>query len=60
MIHGYWRFTEYDYFDCSVCGEAYYNGCDSTEEAEHRLKMKEDLYKFCPYCGAKMDLEGQP
>jgi hypothetical protein len=54
--HGYWFFTEYEYFDCSVCGEAYYNGCDSSTEARYRLKTKYDLYKKCPYCGAIMDL----
>jgi len=53
--HGRWFFTEYDYYDCSECGESYYNGCDSTEEARHRL-TNGDAYPYCPYCGAKMDL----
>ena len=50
---GHWFFTDYDYFDCSECGEAYYNGCESTKEAEHRLETGE-VYTYCPYCGAKM------
>lgn len=50
---GHWFFTDYDYFDCSECGEAYYNGCESTKEAKHRLETGE-VYSYCPYCGAKM------
>lgn len=57
LRHGYWSFTEYDYFDCSVCGQSYANNCNSIKEAKYRLKSKYDLYKFCPHCGAKMDLE---
>ena len=42
-LHGHWFFTEYDFFDCSICGNAYFNGCDSTAEAKERLKKKYDL-----------------
>lgn len=56
IIHAHWIIDEYDYYDCSHCGEAYYNGCDSTEEAMHRL-VNGDAYKYCPYCGAHMDDE---
>lgn len=52
--HGHWYATEYEYYSCSVCGESYYNGCESSAEAKHRLKTK-DTYKYCPNCGAKMD-----
>ena len=52
--HGCWFFTEYDYYDCSVCGESYYNGCDSTDEAKHSI-TNGDAYPYCPNCGAKMD-----
>lgn len=51
--HGKWLISEYEYFDCSECGESYYNGCDSHEEAERKLK-NHDAYAYCPHCGAKM------
>lgn len=54
--HGHWIIVEYEYLDCSCCGESYYTGCDSTEDAKHMLKTG-DVYKFCPYCGARMDGE---
>lgn len=50
---GHWIIDEYDYFDCSCCGESYYNGCDSTKEAQERLE-KGQVYTYCPYCGAYM------
>lgn len=53
--HGHWFFTDYDYFDCSECGESYYNGCDSSAEARKRLQTGQDVYDYCPYCGAIMD-----
>ena len=53
--HGKWLISEYDYYDCSVCGESYFNGCDSTSEAKRRLEIHQDVYDYCPYCGAKMD-----
>lgn len=52
--HGYWFFTEYDYFNCSECGEAVRNGCESTSEARETLE-KGFPFKVCPYCGAIMD-----
>lgn len=56
--HGHWFFVEYDFYSCSVCGESYYNGCQSAKEARERLgKEGHDLYKYCPHCGAKMDEE---
>lgn len=52
---GHWIINEYDYYDCSVCGEAYFNGCSSFKEAEERLKIRPyDVYSFCPHCGADM------
>lgn len=54
--HGKWQITEYDYYDCSVCGNSYYNGCESSAEARQRLDERPyDVYKYCPNCGAKMD-----
>ncbi len=35
--HGYWYFTEYEYFSCSVCGKSHFNFCDSTAEARRKL-----------------------
>lgn len=50
---GHWIIDEYDYLDCSCCGESYYTGCDSTKEAQERLE-KGQVYTYCPYCGAYM------
>ena len=55
--HGKWIITEYEYYDCSECGESYYNGCDSHAGAKRRLEINQDVYSYCPYCGAKMDKE---
>ena len=56
VVHGKWLIDEYEYYDCSVCGQSYFNGCDSHQEAEDRLKNHPyDVYSYCPYCGAKMD-----
>jgi hypothetical protein len=54
--HGYWYFTEYEYFSCSVCGQSPFNFCDSTAEARRKLADGE-VYPYCPECGAKMDGE---
>lgn len=51
----HWTFSEYEYFDCSACGGSYFNGCESSKEARERLKNGNDLYKFCPHCGARME-----
>ena len=57
---GHWTISEYEYLDCSCCGNSYYTGCDSTEEAKMRLK-KGFCFNYCPYCGAKMgnEVEGR-
>ena len=51
---GHWTISEYEYLNCSRCGNSYYTGCDSTEEAKMRLK-KGFYFKYCPFCGAKME-----
>lgn len=56
VVHGRWFFTEYEYFNCSVCGFGYYNGCECSSEAREKLKNG-DTYRYCPNCGAKMDGE---
>lgn len=59
VVHGRWLIDEYEYYDCSVCGESYFNGCDSRKEAEERLRERPyDVYAYCPYCGARMDGDG--
>lgn len=56
--HGRWFFTEYEFFTCSVCGESYYNGAESTAQAESYLNSGH-TYKYCPNCGARMDKEDE-
>ena len=55
---GHWKISEYEYLDCSVCGGSYYTGCNSTEEAEQKLK-RGDVYRFCPHCGTEMAVPNQ-
>lgn len=50
---GHWCIDEYEYFYCSLCGRAYYNGCDSTIEAKSKLNSG-NYYPYCPFCGAQM------
>ena len=54
--HGYWFISEYEYLNCSECGESYFTGADSTAEAKERL-AEGNYYPYCPHCGAKMDAE---
>ena len=50
---GHWFISEYEYLNCSCCGESYYTGATSTKEARQMLASGQ-YYKYCPYCGAKM------
>ena len=52
--HAHWIIIEYEYLNCSHCGESYYTGAESTEQAKEWLE-KGYAYSYCPYCGAKMD-----
>ena len=54
--HAHWVIIEYEYLNCSHCGEAYYTGADSTKQAREWLE-KGYAYSYCPNCGAKMDKE---
>lgn len=54
--HGRWVIVEYEYLTCSCCGDYYYTGMDSTEQAMANL-IDGEIPKYCPNCGAKMDGE---
>lgn len=56
VVHGKWGINEYEFFTCSVCGGGYYNGAESTAQAESYLNSG-FTYNYCPNCGAKMDKE---
>ena len=56
VVRGHWIIHEYEYLNCSLCGQAYYTGCDSFDQARHRLEAGE-MYPYCPYCGAKMGIK---
>ena len=50
---GEWKIVEYEFFTCARCGDSYYNGAESTEQAESYLNSR-NVYDFCPNCGAPM------
>ena len=56
VVHGKWIIDEYEYFTCSNCKGAYYNGAETTSKAKEILSNC-GAYHYCPHCGAKMDLE---
>ena len=45
--HGYWEPFDEDEYTCSLCGNIFV-----TMDGEHPLSNE---FKFCPFCGAKMD-----
>ena len=49
---GYWGFIVRDHAVCSVCGETIHTPFDTTEEAKEHWN---ELYPYCPHCGAKME-----
>lgn len=53
VVRGKWFFTEYEFFTCSVCGDSYYNGAESSAQAESYNQYI--TYNYCPNCGAKME-----
>lgn len=54
--HGYWiPISDGDGAECSECGE-YFVVSDGAGMTAFR--MFRTVYKFCPHCGALMDLEG--
>ena len=48
---GKWKIIEYEFFTCSRCGDSYYNGAESHEQAESYLNSGY-VYDFCPHCGS--------
>lgn len=46
-----WKIIEYEFFTCSRCGDSYYNGAESHEQAESYLNSGY-VYDFCPHCGS--------
>lgn len=59
VVHGEWLNFVGDYVtaECSVCGECY--DPSDFNDKEH-FDMFKQLYKYCPNCGAKMDLPFVP
>lgn len=53
VVRGKWCVSEYEFLNCSVCGESMYTGCNSTKEA---IVLAKHWKRYCPNCGAKMDL----
>ena len=54
---GFWYlYSDHSYFMCSECGNGYDNLSESTEDAKDLLK-RGIYYKYCPFCGAKMEAE---
>ncbi len=45
--HGHWKPFDEDEYTCSVCGNIFV-----TMDGEHPLS---NGFKYCPFCGAKMD-----
>lgn len=55
--HGRWAKNKYGYITCSICDSfplAVMTGSLITMNLHYELYESE----YCPYCGAKMDLEG--
>lgn len=53
VIHGHWCLEE-ETFSCSNCDTVFFCGFNTKRENEIRLR---ECYKFCPVCGAKMEVE---
>ena len=53
LREAHWVGIKYDSACCSKCGAYIYTGFDTTSQAKDGWG---DLYPYCPYCGAQMDL----
>lgn len=53
--HGRWFLDgDYEYINCSECLHPFYMGFDTSSDARQYL-AREERWKYCPNCGAKMD-----
>lgn len=53
VIHGQWLSVESDViFACSNCG--------NTVSTNWDYENSNDMFSYCPNCGAKMDMDGEP
>ena len=53
VVHGHWiPFSDGDWVECSECGK----GCDVIgNDYMKAFNLFCQFYKYCPYCGSKMD-----
>lgn len=49
------RHYEYEYAYCSKCGHMEYAGWNSHAEAREAIVYFHKHYRFCPWCGTKME-----
>lgn len=58
VVHGYWRnsLKNYQVAECSNC-KKWYEPCPDEKPSEEFYESFCEDYKYCPGCGAKMDLK---
>lgn len=58
VVHGYWRnaLGNYEVAECSNC-QKWYEPCPDEKPSEDFYESFCEDYKYCPGCGAKMDLK---
>lgn len=54
VVHAHWYVIEYEYLNCSNCGDSMYTGCKSMYEAK---VLSKHWKPYCPNCGSRMDEE---
>lgn len=52
VVHGYWILDRY-LWNCSVCGNSPSRNSDGSGTGY--VQKEEQLWNYCPHCGAKMD-----
>ena len=60
VLHGMWLnfYGDFSTAECDICAVLYEVSPDESPRKEFFDAFKE-FYKFCPNCGAKMDLKGE-